>query len=86
MTERERIIEKMAMAMRVTESAMVLAHEKRTDWWEQLADAALRVIEAPPDPADKPTRICNCGQNGFPENSPYSNHPHASDCPQYSGK
>lgn len=47
------------------------------------ADAALRVIESPPDPAEKPTRICTCGQNGYPENHWNSNHPHTEDCPQY---
>jgi hypothetical protein len=51
---------------------------------EDLAEAALRVIEAPAVAKNETYAICTCGQNGFPENSPYSNHDHAADCPQSS--
>lgn len=49
----------------------------------ELADVALRVIETPADYRSEITNVCTCGQNGFPENSIHSNHPHLKGCPHY---
>lgn len=87
MTERERLIEKMAYAIRQAQHPKVRFLGKPNKENYLAADAALRVIESPPDALnEKPSRICTCGQNGFPESSPYSNHPHTKDCPQYTEK
>ena len=86
MTERARLVEKMAVAIRAGMLPKVTHYNKPSPEFYAAADMALRVIESPPDPAEKPSRICTCGQSGYPENSPYSNHPHTSDCPQYTEK
>lgn len=87
MTERDRIIEKMAFAIAqrdpVAQEVNTRGDREVLGMHYKMADAALRVIESPPDPADTPTRICTCGQNGYPENHWHSNHPHTEDCPQY---
>ncbi len=83
MTERERIIERVADSI-ANESKSRRNPLLRIDALA-LADAALRVIESPPSTVEAPTRICNCGQNGYAENSPHANHPHREGCPQYAG-
>jgi len=84
MTERERIIERVADSI-ANESKSRRNPLLRIDALA-LADVALRVIEEPNSESETYSRICNCGQNGFPENSPFSNHPHKSGCPQASEK
>ena len=84
MTERERIIEKVADSI-AFESKSRRNPLLRVDALA-LAEAALRVIESPAGNEETYSRICNCGQNGFPENSPHSNHPHLEGCPQYHQK
>lgn len=81
--DREDLVNRMAQAIRASYYPNVYFHGDLKPEDLAAADAALRVIEAPADPAEAPSRICNCGQNGFPENSPYSNHPHYEGCPQY---
>lgn len=84
MTERERIVE------RVADSITKELKSRRNPLLRidalAAADAALREIETPFQGQETYSRICNCGQNGFPENSPHANHPHLQGCPQYSEK
>jgi len=83
MTERERIIERVADSI-AKESKSRRNPLLRIDALA-LAEAALKVIEEPGSKDETYSRICNCGQNGFPESSPHSNHPHREGCPQYAG-
>jgi len=84
MTERERIIE------RVADSIAKESKSRRNPLLRMdalaLAEAALREFETPASRTQTYSRICNCGQNGFPENSPYANHAHLQGCPQYTQK
>ncbi len=84
MTERERIIERVADSI-AKESKGRRNPLLRIDALA-LAEVALRELEAPASKTETYSRICSCGQNGFPENSPYSNHPHETGCPQYISK
>lgn len=84
MTEREQIIERVADSI-AKESKSRRNPLLRIDALA-LADAALREIESPQTGQETYLRICNCGQNGFPENSPHANHAHLQGCPQYTQK
>lgn len=84
MTERERILQEIKDALESADATAAAAGEVATT--DELAEVALRVIEAPVDSqAASYDRVCTCSQSGYPENSPYSNHDHAFSCPQFSG-
>jgi len=91
MTERKRILDEMEDGIN---QAFLEAHvdDYYTDWAVRTlatiaAEVALEVIERPPDSSKEDySKGCNCGQSGYPENSPHSNHPHYKSCPEYSGK
>jgi hypothetical protein len=88
--ERNRILDAME-----EEINQALLKEKVDDFYtdsavyflsRKAAEAALRVIEQPLGSSGETySRICTCGQSGYPENSPHSNHPHRKGCPQYTG-
>lgn len=91
MTEREKIIHRMVEKMDgrcdsiYEESEIHPTFMFGRDYLFDLADAALRVIEESAAAVITYDRICDCGQSGYPENSPHSNHPHRKGCPQYAG-
>jgi hypothetical protein len=90
MTERERILNDMREEIRyaLLEGGWdVDITEGYVSSISQIAaEAALRVIEKKPDSQEESySGICTCDQSGYPENSPYSNHPHREGCPQYTG-
>jgi hypothetical protein len=81
MTERERIVKEIADALKS------IGYNDECPDVMDMADEALRVIERKPDPQKQDySGSCTCGQSGYPEISPHSNHPHRKGCPQYSGK
>lgn len=92
MTERERIVQEMAEEILLTYVLDGATESLVPNEWEKkvslaAADAALRVIERKADPKQADySGICNCGESGYGENSPHSNHPHRKGCPQYTGR
>lgn len=85
MTERERLVEEMAWAIAqrdpVTQPVNDLGECEVLGMHYNMADAALRVMEKSARNTEPYYVICTCGQNGYPTNSPYSNHAHTEDCP-----
>jgi hypothetical protein len=77
--ERERILDEMERRLR---------REFEYYWGggapgaRKAAEICLEVIEEPRESVEEHNAICTCGQSGYPENSPHSNHPHRDGCPQ----
>lgn len=83
MTERERILDKMSLVIReVVWNDRFVVDGDPDAVYKRCAEAALQVIEAPRESVEEYSAICTCGQSGYPENSPHSNHPHRDGCPQ----
>lgn len=90
-TARDKLIDKIARAIAqrdpVAQEVNTQGEREVLGMHYSMADAALRVIESPPEAQNEvPTRICICGQNGYHENSIHSNHPHLKGCPQYGNR
>lgn len=89
MTPRERLVEQIAEAIEEEDRRVNSRRDSRDQGPltpREAAEVALRVIERPNRDEKPEYRICNCGQSGYPENSPFSNHPHRKGCPHYTGK
>jgi hypothetical protein len=85
MTERELLLKEITKA--ILDSTWFLVPPLSEHEASFVAEAALSVVEAPVDvQTHEYTGICTCGQSGYPENSPHSNHPHYEGCPQYTGR
>ncbi len=77
MSERERLLGEMAEAIQAVFNGPVVPAYK------EIAEASLRVLEAPRGRNVDYSRICTCGQNGYTPGSINSNHDHYLGCPQY---
>lgn len=85
--ERERLVTAIAeeIALVLVQSAILTTAPKAGELAvvRIAADAALRVIERPSDSDREVLNPCTCGQNGYPVNAPFSNHPHFPGCPHF---
>jgi hypothetical protein len=85
MTERERIVtaiaESLTLGLALNGMLDYPISDDKLRAIKFMADDALRIIETPASDTEPYYVICTCGQNGYPTNSPYSNHAHTEECP-----